>query len=71
VVDLTLNGSDLDPTQDLIWIIGDSEVDLDCAINSGCKPILFGGGKNISDTLKERSLHFKNHQEILEYFKND
>jgi phosphoglycolate phosphatase len=71
VVDLTLSGSDLDPTQDLIWFIGDSEVDLDCAINSGCKPILFAGGENISDTLKEKSLHFKNHQEILEYFKND
>lgn len=29
-----------------VWLIGDSEGDLQCAISSSCKPILFGIDKN-------------------------
>jgi phosphoglycolate phosphatase len=68
VVDFTLDGSNLDPKKDLIWFIGDSEVDLQCAINSNCKPVLFGEGQNIAKELKEKSLYFKDHKELIEYF---
>lgn len=29
-----------------VWLIGDSEGDLQCAVNANCKPILFGVDKN-------------------------
>ncbi|MDA7705417.1 HAD family hydrolase [Rickettsiales bacterium] len=70
VVDFTLDGTNLDPKNDLIWFIGDSEVDLQCAINSGCAPILFGEGQNIDQKLKEKSLYFKDHKELIEYIDN-
>jgi len=70
VVDFTLDGTNLDPKNDLIWFIGDSEVDLQCAINSTCVPVLFGQEQNISKKLKEKSLHFKNHEKLIAYINN-
>lgn len=50
-VDLALIGSDLDPTKDHIWFIGDTIVDVECAYNSGCHPIIYGEAKGISQDL--------------------
>lgn len=70
VVDFTLADTNLDPKKDLIWFIGDSKVDLNCAINSGCLPVLFGEGQNIAKELKEKSLYFKNHEKLIAYIEN-
>lgn len=40
-VHLALAGSGLTPDAD-VWFIGDSEVDLECAKNTGCTAILYG-----------------------------
>ena len=40
-VDLALMGSDLDPKKDEIWFIGDTITDVECAYNSGCRPIAY------------------------------
>jgi len=41
-VDLALLGSDLDSKKDEIWFIGDTIADVECAYNSGCRPIVYG-----------------------------
>jgi len=76
-VELALEGSDLDPKKDLIWFVGDTIVDIECAYNSGCQPVLYGEGESISENFikqmqEEKSkslLKFSNHREILEYFR--
>lgn len=40
-VHLALSGSGIVPAQD-VWFIGDSEIDLECALNTGCTAILYG-----------------------------
>jgi phosphoglycolate phosphatase len=40
-VHLALAGSGFEPAKD-IWFIGDSEIDLECALNTGCTAILYG-----------------------------
>ncbi len=40
-VHLALAGSGFEPAAD-IWFIGDSEIDLECAMNTGCTAILYG-----------------------------
>nr|AEQ20353.1 putative phosphatase [uncultured bacterium CSL1] len=40
-VHMALEGSNITPAPD-VWFIGDSEVDLECAKNTGCTPILYG-----------------------------
>lgn len=51
-VDLALMGSDLDPKKDLIYFVGDTLADIECAYNSGCKPIIFSNQENeISKTI--------------------
>jgi len=75
VVDLALKGSGLNPNNDLIWFIGDTIADIQCAYNSKCQPILYGELINIPSNIIENIkndkdkplLHFENHQEILEY----
>ena len=70
VVDFTLQGTGLEAAKDKTWFIGDSEVDLECAINSKCKPVLFGSGENIGTKFRNNQLlHFADHQEILGYFR--
>ncbi len=61
-----LEGTGIEPGED-VWMIGDSETDLECAINAGCRPIFFGDGDFHERFL---SLHpnitrLKNHQELL------
>lgn len=74
-VDLALEGSDLNPDKDLLWFVGDTITDVECAHNSGCQPVLYGEGRNVPRSLiykEKRNLEkpmlcFRNHQEILEY----
>jgi phosphoglycolate phosphatase len=40
-VHLALEHSAIQPTSD-VWFIGDSDVDLECALNTGCTAILYG-----------------------------
>lgn len=76
-VDLALQGSGIDPKKDLVWFIGDTITDMECAINSHCQPILYGEGRNVPKSLivkksleKEKPmLCFDNHLEILDYLK--
>lgn len=78
VVELALLGSDLDPENDLIWFIGDSYVDVECALNSGCKPVFFGEVdilsrdliRRVKEITSEELLHFSNHKDVMEYLKN-
>ncbi len=72
-VDLALMGSDLDPNKDEIWFIGDTIADVHCALNSGCRPIIFKTqdgsiSKSISPQLiKEKSIiSYDDHLEIKE-----
>jgi phosphoglycolate phosphatase len=72
-VDLALQGSGLDPKKDLIWFVGDTITDIECAINSSCQPILYGEGKNVPQDLmveqmaktEKPMLQFDSHQEII------
>jgi len=41
-VELALMGSDLNTEKDEIWFVGDTIADIECAYNSGCRPIVFG-----------------------------
>jgi phosphoglycolate phosphatase len=74
-VELALKGSGIDPKKDLIWFVGDTIADIECAINSNCQPILYGEGRNVpKDLIAKKSqekekpmLCFKSHQEILNY----
>ncbi|MCE3255851.1 MAG: putative Phosphatase [Rickettsiaceae bacterium] len=74
-VEFALDGTDIDPQQELVWFIGDTITDVECALNSGCQPILYGEGINVPKDLiakesakKERPmLCFPNHQAILSY----
>ncbi len=79
-VDLALLGSDLDPTKDEIWFIGDTIADVECAWNSGCRPILYAYPDNkISSTISERILRegrngegilpvYSDHLELIKLF---
>lgn len=56
-VDLALLGSDLDPKKDEIWFIGDTIADVECAWNSGCRPIVYAHVDNkISATISPKLL---------------
>jgi phosphoglycolate phosphatase len=77
-VDLALQGSGIDAEKDLIWFVGDTITDVECAINSSCQPILYGEGKNVpKDLIAKESkksakplLHFDNYQQVLEMLRS-
>lgn len=60
-----------------MWLIGDSNQDIDCAYNANIQPILYGKGK-IADTeyFEEKKkatppmIQIFNFKEIIEFFKN-
>ena len=53
-VDLALMGSQIDPAKDLVYFIGDTVADIECAYNSSCKPIIFSDQEGqISKTFPE------------------
>jgi phosphoglycolate phosphatase len=75
-VELTLEGSDIDPKKDLVWFIGDSYVDVECALNSDCYPMFFNESDNhlpkdllrrVEEETGSSLLSFKKHQEIITY----
>lgn len=77
-VELALIGSDLDPKKDEIWFVGDTIADIDCAKNSGCRPILFSAiPGEISRTVDEKMisgeerlpLYFE-HEELIKKIKS-
>ncbi len=39
IVDMSLQGSGIDPKVDEVWFVGDGVTDLKCADNSGCKAV--------------------------------
>ena len=61
-----LQDTDITPGED-VWMIGDSETDLECAINAGCRPFFFGDGVFHERflSLHPNIVHLKNHQELL------
>lgn len=62
-VELALLGTDLDATKDEIWFVGDTITDVECAYNSGCRPIIYGHSiDQVSKTIPA---------EILKYGKNN
>ncbi len=71
-VHLALEGSGFTPGAD-VWLIGDSETDLECALNAGCTPLFFGDG-HFHERFLERhaasgygTIHrLKNHRELLQ-----
>jgi phosphoglycolate phosphatase len=55
-VELALMGSGVTLKQDEIWFVGDTIADVDCAYNTGCRPVVFGYSscrvsKTISDEI--------------------
>jgi phosphoglycolate phosphatase len=50
-VDLALQNSELDPKRDLIWFVGDTITDVECAAISECQPVLYGEGRNVPKDL--------------------
>lgn len=69
-VDLALLGSNLDPKKNDIWFVGDAPTDLYCAINSGCKPILFGKDTqphHLDNDLKKHNIdYYQDHKVIID-----
>lgn len=56
-VELALMGSGIDPKKDEVWFIGDTIADIDCAYNSGCRPIVYGhSAKFISKTITAETM---------------
>ncbi|MFV9875189.1 MAG: HAD family hydrolase [Rickettsiales endosymbiont of Dermacentor nuttalli] len=59
-----LEGSNIEIGQD-VWFIGDSIIDIQCAHNANCIPILYGNNLKSSVDCNP-SVHVKNHQEFLD-----
>lgn len=71
---LAMKDSGIAPSHD-VWFIGDTAIDIECAINSGCKPIFFGehelpeeykfDPKDLSPVI-----HVRNHRTLAEMIKD-
>ena len=59
-VELALLGSKIGAKTHNIWFIGDTIADVDCAYNSGCRPIIYGCDNTISKTISAEVLSGKN-----------
>ena len=60
-----------------MWLIGDSNQDIDCAYNANIQPILYGQGKLAETEYFEEKkkatppmVQILNFKEIIEFFKN-
>lgn len=57
-VDLALMGTDLDPKKDVIWFVGDTIADVECAYTTGCVPIVYGHSSHeVSNTIPLKLMH--------------
>lgn len=70
-VNLAFEKTHIKPGQD-VWFIGDSEIDLECALNCGCTAILYGeSAKDHPEYTKSHYIgfpyhaHVHNHEETL------
>jgi phosphoglycolate phosphatase len=65
-----LQGTDIFPASD-VWFIGDSSIDLECAKNTGCTPILYGPHttQNGSYDGFAFAYHARNHDDLLQLCK--
>lgn len=65
-VHLALEGSGIEAGED-VWLIGDSETDLECAINTNCIPIFFGDGQMHERFLQHHKtiIRIDNHRNLL------
>lgn len=70
-VHMALNGSGLHPDKDDIWFIGDTVSDMECAYNSGCKPVLYGDRNKNGEEFKHcrPKLHVPNHNYLIDILK--
>lgn len=74
-VHMVLEGSGIQPGDD-VWFIGDTVIDLECAKNTDCIPVLYGAGDGVES--KGSGFHFQGfdahyhtitHQELLDLFR--
>lgn len=65
-----LEGSGIEPGPD-VWFIGDSQVDMQCAINAGCSGILIETKLPAEEHLIKHppKARFKTHKNLMEYIK--
>lgn len=77
-VHMALEGSGIVPGDD-VWFIGDSTVDLECARNTTCIPILYGDGEGETHPREPYGIFYKGHdahfhapthKELLELFRH-
>ena len=55
-----------------VWFLGDSIVDMQCAINTGCTPILYGTETNAhlqTKYLKIDHIHIHDHEELIAIYR--
>jgi phosphoglycolate phosphatase len=66
---LALDSVNLSPSKD-VWLIGDSTIDVKCAFNSGCHPILFGDKEEFDpEEFKNIEIdHVTTHKELKNLF---
>lgn len=55
-VDMALEGSGLECGEE-VWFVGDSPIDLECAHNTGCVPVLYG--EAIAEMSEDGRLHYR------------
>lgn len=53
-----------DDIDDDVWLIGDSQIDIDCANNVGCTPVLIGNGFLCSETPPSYMLRYETIAEL-------
>jgi len=79
-VNFALMSSGIDPKKHIIWFIGDTIADVECALNIGAYPIVYGYHNEISKTIETEKLKNGNvgnqplpvyfdHQDIIEQLK--
>jgi phosphoglycolate phosphatase len=61
-VEFCLKDTNLSPQKNNIWLIGDTEIDLECAIESKCQPIL------VNQNPSEKSLKIIKNNKEIKYF---
>lgn len=72
-VDFALQDTEISAQKDLIWFVGDTITDMECALHSDCQPILYGENLNVPEDfmIREKNktekplMYFKSHEEIL------
>jgi phosphoglycolate phosphatase len=65
---MALEGSNITAGQD-VWFIGDSVIDIECAINSKCLPIFFGEKLMDKHHKKQDIKNLQNHHDFLTFLK--